>query len=301
MITRVGSITLEVPDLDASVEFFTEKVGLALTESDGRTAFLRSGEFHHDLILVASDDGSTALQHLNFEVDSDLDGHVARALAAGATDLGPIVHPGVAAAHLIEIPGEFAVKLYTGIATVGAPPVGPIARPYRFSHFNIGTPDVKGAMNFFTEAFGLRPSDCIGTWDDPWLAWMHCPVPRAGHHGVAILQSERMLHHIAFDFEQVQNVADRVDNYVDGTHYLVWGMGRHGTGGSAFAYIEDHSGMMVELDSGMIVIGDDPRWDGPKEWSLDDPRSVDAWGSKVPEAWLAKRIEVRRPRSVAAS
>jgi len=297
MITRVGSVTLEVPDLAASVAFFDDKVGLIATEQVEGTVYLTSTTRHHEMILVQSSSGRTALRTLNLEVaDGRLDAMAASALGAGATDLGPVQHPGIRAGRLLGIPSGFTVKLYEGMTTVAPPPEGDLVRPYQFSHFNIGLPDVASMANFMEAGFGLRPSDWLRSREQPFLTWLHCPVEGANHHGVAILESEDVkLHHIAFDFAEVGDVVRRVDNYVDDTHFLVWGMGRHGTGGATFAYVEDPSGMMVELGSGMIVIGEDPRWDGPKVWSMDDPRGVDEWGSTIPERWLQKRVDVASP------
>ncbi|TXN28933.1 VOC family protein [Lacisediminihabitans profunda] len=301
MITRIGSITLEVPDLEASIDFFQHKVGLVETERVERTSYLSATTRHHEMILVESTTGTTALRHLNLEVaEGQLEATVAQAIAAGAVDCGELRHEGIAEAHVLEIPGGFGVKLYTGMQAVPEPPASDIARPYQFSHFNIGVPEVAPVVDFMVEAFGLRPSDWLRSKEQPFLAWLHCPVEGAPHHGVAILESADIkLHHIAFDYRDVADLVARADNYVDTDHYLVWGMGRHGTGGSAFAYTEDPSGMMVELGSGMIVIGKDPRWDGPKVWSMDDPRGVDEWGSSIPEKWLAKRVEVRSPIALA--
>lgn len=119
------------------------------------------------------------------------------------------------------------------------------------------------------------------------------------HHGVAVLKSEdTRLHHISYEYDNAQEIIDRVDDFVDESHFLVWGVGRHGTGGSIFAYIEDVSGMMVELGTGMIRIGKDPRWNGPQVWSLDDQRGVDEWGSSIPEAWMGKRVDVAAPSAL---
>lgn len=298
MIKRVGSVTLEVPDLDRSVGFFVDKVGLVVTDREDETAYLRSGTDHHDMVLVQSEDGNTALRHLNLEVvDGTFDETLERAVANGGIDLGPVDHAGIERGRLLEIPDGFVVKIYEGISRREVPGPSPVARPIRFSHFNIGVHDVAAHVDFFMAAFGLRPSDWIGSKDDPLIAWLHCPVPGASHHGVAILRSENLrLHHIAFDFENVGAVVARVDNYVDADHYLVWGMGRHGTGGSIFSYIEDPSGVMVELGTGMIIIGDDPRWNGPRVWPLNDRRGVDEWGSSIPDAWLAKHVDVRLAR-----
>lgn len=292
MITRIGSVTLEVPDLETSTTFFTTKVGLDVTQVDGDTVYLTSTARHHEMILVRSPVGRTALRHLNLETSiDDFDAAVTQAVGAGAVDRGPISHPGVERAHLLEVPHGFVVKLYAGMGSVDAPSGGDLPRPYQFSHFNIGVPEVAPILAFFAEAFSLRVSDWLRSKEAPLLGWMHCPVDGAPHHGVAILESEVVkLHHIAFDFEQVSDVVARVDDYVDRDHYLVWGMGRHGTGGSVFAYVEDPSGMMVELGSGMITIGDDPRWIEPRVWPMDDPRGVDEWGSSIPDAWLAKAV-----------
>jgi catechol 2,3-dioxygenase len=295
MITRVGSITLDVPDLQKSIRFFTEKVGLEVTETDGSTAYLRCADRHHDLILEQSAKDEAGLRFLNFEVEGDIAPHVAAAVAAGAIDIGPLSHPGVETAHVLEIPSGYGVKLYSGMATVPAPSNSALERPFRFSHFNIAVPEVATMVDFFGAAFELRPSDWIGSKEDPFLAWLHCPVFNAPHHGVAILKGDPKLHHIAFDFESVEGLIDRVDNYVDESHFLVWGMGRHGTGGSVFAYTEDDSGLMVELDSGMISIGDDPRWREAQVWDLTDQRAVDEWGSAIPDQWLAKRTPFIRP------
>ncbi|QJU55302.1 VOC family protein [Herbiconiux sp. KACC 21604] len=295
MITRVGSITLDVPDLAASTAFFVDKVGLDVTDDDGSTAFLRAADRHHDLMLQQSATDETALRHLNLEVEGDLAEHVATAVAAGAIDIGPISHAGVAEAHVLEIPFGYAVKLYRGMETVPAPAAVALERPFRFSHFNIAVPEVAPMMEFFTAAFGLLPSDWIGSREDPFLAWLHCPVFNAPHHGVAVLKGDPRLHHIAFDYGTLPGLVGRVDNYVDDEHYLVWGLGRHGTGGSVFAYTEDASDLLVELDTGMISIGDDPRWTHPRVWSLEDQRAVDEWGSAIPERWLAKRTAFVRP------
>lgn len=295
MITRVGSVTLEVPNLQKSIEFFTQKVGLEVTESDGSTAYLRCADRHHDLILEQSTTGESALRHLNLEVEGDIGEHVASAVAAGAIDVGPLIHPGVEAAHVLEIPSGYGVKLYSGMTAVSAPRESALQRPFRFSHFNIAVPEVAPMVDFFSAAFDLRPSDWIGSREDPFLAWLHCPVFNAPHHGVAILKGDPKLHHIAFDYESVDGLVERVDNYVDESRFLVWGMGRHGTGGSVFAYAEDASGLMVELDSGMISIGDDPRWREAQVWSLSDQRAIDEWGSAIPEEWLAKRTAFIRP------
>ncbi|MFE2051613.1 VOC family protein [Streptomyces sp. NPDC059459] len=297
MITRVSSITLEVPDIESSIGFFEEHIGLTVTERIGDRAYLRARSVHHDLVLVASQSGATSLHTLNFESD-DVASDIARAVAAGAKDHGPIDHAGVDTAHLLEAPGEIGLLIHSTLQTVDAAPALRLAQPAHFSHFNIGTPDPASLIRFFVD-LGMRNSDWIGSVEEPLIGWLHCPVDGALHHGVAVLQSpDTRLHHISYEYDTTEQIVDRVDNFVDDTHFLVWGMGRHGTGGSIFAYMNDVSGVMVELGTGMIRIGQDPRWNGPQVWPLDDPRGVDEWGSSVPDAWMAQRVDVSSPATL---
>src|ERR1700712_4219602 len=129
------------------------------------------------MILAQSESGEAALRSLNLEVaEGTLGATIDAALAAGAVDCGPIAHPGIGEARIIEIPGGFGVKLYTGMETVVAPPTGDLARPMHFSHFNIGVPEVAPVMEFMVKGLGLRPSDWLRSREDPFLAWLHCPV-----------------------------------------------------------------------------------------------------------------------------
>ncbi|WP_254864224.1 VOC family protein [Halovivax gelatinilyticus] len=47
----VGHVHLKVSDLEAASEFYTEVLGLSVTESHGRFRFLSWGERHHDVAL----------------------------------------------------------------------------------------------------------------------------------------------------------------------------------------------------------------------------------------------------------
>lgn len=83
-INRVGHIGVQVTDMDQSIDFYTETLGLTLTGrwpmgEDGAMAFLRFTDMHHDIVLFThprrEDEsnrsvGYNGLQHIAMEVEN---------------------------------------------------------------------------------------------------------------------------------------------------------------------------------------------------------------------------------------
>ena len=83
-IGRVGHIGVQVTDMDRSLEFYTEILGLTLTGrwpmgEEGAMAFLRFTDMHHDIVLFThpkqEEDtnrhiGYNGLQHIAMEVEN---------------------------------------------------------------------------------------------------------------------------------------------------------------------------------------------------------------------------------------
>lgn len=79
---ELGHVHLKVRDVERAVEFYTEILGLDVTERAGRFAFLSFGEKHHDVALqglgpdAPGPNQGIGLYHAAFEVEK------AEALAA---------------------------------------------------------------------------------------------------------------------------------------------------------------------------------------------------------------------------
>jgi catechol 2,3-dioxygenase-like lactoylglutathione lyase family enzyme len=301
MVTRVAHVAIEVPDVDRTVEFYERYIGLAEVERDGDTVYLTCNDRHHELIVMPSPSGETGLNHLGLEV-SDVAEAVAGAVAAGADAIGPVDEPGIGQAAMVKDPFGFTWKLFNGMQTVPRPEPLAVPRPHTFSHYNLAAPDVAGLSAFIVDGLGMVPSDWLGSKADPFVCWFHAPLPGSLHHGIAIINTPTVqLHHMSFEYESVGDVAKRVDNYVTRDRVLVWGMGRHGTGGGIFSYVEDPAGLMIELSAEMIRIGEDSRWSEAEVWDMDDPRGVNSWGDPVPDRWVAHGIPLARSTSSASA
>jgi catechol 2,3-dioxygenase-like lactoylglutathione lyase family enzyme len=272
-------------------------------ERTENTAYLTCNQRHHEHILIQSPNGERGLNHLAVEIeDGTLPQSVDQAVSAGARVLGTVDEPGVAEAVMLEDPLGFRWKLFTGMEQVEAPAPLDVPRPETFSHYNLAAPNVTDLVDFLVDGLGLKPSDWLRSKEDPFVCWFHCDQPGALHHGIAIINTpETQLHHIAFDYADIGAVAKRVDNYVTRDRVLVWGMGRHGTGGGIFSYIEDPARLMIELSAEMIHIGEDPRWNEPEIWDMDDPRGVNAWGDPVPGHWVAHGVPLSQSVTAFAS
>jgi catechol 2,3-dioxygenase len=97
---KLGHVGIYVRDLEKSKKFYTEVVGLKISdELPGKAAFMRCGHDHHDTVLfqlaTAKSDRAQAdrveLQQISYEVDrlDDLRHKAAELKARGITVVGP--------------------------------------------------------------------------------------------------------------------------------------------------------------------------------------------------------------------
>ncbi len=77
--TRLGHLVLKVRDIDRSLAFYTEVVGLTVSDwIDHHMVFLRAGEDHHDLALLQLPPGHTdipeghypAVEHFSYRLET---------------------------------------------------------------------------------------------------------------------------------------------------------------------------------------------------------------------------------------
>ena len=67
MVTRMGHIALRVPDLDASVAFQQDVLGMVETERSAGVSYLTCNERHHELMLI-QDPVRRGYDHIALEV-----------------------------------------------------------------------------------------------------------------------------------------------------------------------------------------------------------------------------------------
>lgn len=293
-ILRCAYGELVVRDLEASVHFYRDLLGLVLTERGAGTAYLRGWEErgHHSLILRQ---GPTAgIRRLGFRVrgeddlrtlETELGG---RGLTAERSD-GDLA--GMGTALRVTDPFGFPLEFFAAMQQQdevllqrfdlhrGAPIL-------RLDHFNLHVPDVEAALGFWQE-LGFVCTEYIST-DDPHReqvtgAWLR---RKPTVHDVALTAGRGpRLHHLGLYVGEAAGVLRACDQLAAAglPSVIERGPGRHGVSNAFFVYLRDPDGHRIELYACDYYTGDpDHR---PLRWSVNDERCRSFWGTRAPDSW----------------
>lgn len=314
-IMRAAHVELVVADLDASLSFYADLLGMIVTERTADAAYLRGWEefLHHSLVLRQGP--TAAIDHVGFRVAADGDLGVLEAEFAGRgcptrwVDAG--AEPGQGRALRVQDPFGFPLEFFHDMTQVprntqefhlqrGAPIL-------RFDHFNFHVPDPESTFSFWQE-LGFRATEYISTdGEDERItgAWLR---RKPTVHDVALTAGTGpRLHHFAMWLAEpasVVRVCDQVAaaGFVDS---IERGPGRHGVSNAFFVYLRDPDGHRIELYTCDYYTGDPDH--PPLRWSVHDARCRSFWGTRAPDSWydesslvldLEGRTVATRPASV---
>jgi catechol 2,3-dioxygenase-like lactoylglutathione lyase family enzyme len=291
---RLTEITLGVPNVEETVEFYTQ-FGLAPLESasevehlfgtvDGgqqlrvvhspirRLLSLGIGaEDHDDLDRIAS-----SLKGIEVPSHRDAD-HVRTAEPVTGLDVVISVAPHLGQEHT-------AVSPYNGPGNIERPNVrapsllrpDPV-RPRKLGHVVIASTDRATSQRFFTDGLGFKVSDELrdrGTF-------MRCS---ADHHNVLVQAAPaNFLHRTSWEVDDVDKIGRGAQDLLDGhPERHTWGLGRHWVGSNYFYYFRDPAGNFSEYYSDMDEILDDQLWN-PGVFEVEH---ANHWGPPVPPSFI---------------
>ncbi len=216
------SVTLEVPDLQQGLKFYTD-AGLEVA-SDGDVARLRCpGQDRDSLVLIGGAERKR-LHHIALRADG-LEEIAARVPAAGGEVVGPpagfednglwvrdphgmLIHlsdhpadPELAEAPVFEVNAPGRVVRKRRSAMLPGASYAP-ARPLRLGHILVFSPNVLRSVAFMTEALGMgladRAQDVIA---------FCCARKDSDHHVVAFAKSPGLgFHHASFQVSDPDEV-----------------------------------------------------------------------------------------------
>ncbi|HEX3243993.1 MAG TPA: VOC family protein [Chloroflexota bacterium] len=123
-IQELGHVVLNVRNLDDSVGFYRDRLGLHITGEMGRAAFLAgaAGRTHHELLLIEvgpdAERGRLGLNHLAFRIgtsDDELRTALADLADKGVKPTRVVDHGGVSHSAFFDDPDGNNVELYIDV------------------------------------------------------------------------------------------------------------------------------------------------------------------------------------------
>ncbi|WP_298830720.1 VOC family protein [uncultured Planococcus sp.] len=304
-IAKLGYVSLVTPDLEASLHFFKEVIGLEeTTEIDG-VHYLRAwGDFqHHTLSIEKGDSGHVKYIGWRTKNRKDVgefrellenDGVKVDYYTAGET-------PGIGEAIRFQLPSGHTFELYYDIErpapeehrksvlknqTYKAWAKG--ISPRRLDHVNIHTTTDAGITYEFLKELGFNMREYLRDDNGDIIAgWMSVTQLV---HDVALAQkpslpSPARIHHISYWSDDSQDILRAADILSENNIEFI-GPGKHGISQALYLYVMDPgSGFRVELFTGGYLIFE-PDWE-PVEWTMKD-RAVGNtyWGDSVQDKEL---------------
>lgn len=250
---RLGYVALNVSDPARSRQFYEEMVGLEfVAQSASGDIYLRCSDFHHNIILTASDrpgvrrigwqmenaDALAALRDALMAAGVPTDDVTPEEARELATDGGfRAVEPTTGAAH----------EFYCRMAFAEAPFEPTHTRIESLGHIVLASPDIAASEQFYGDVMNFRESDRIGDA----VVHMRC-FPNPLHHTFGLgAGSAPGLHHLTFSVDHIDDIGRANARMANAGVPVVYGPGRHPQSGSMFFYFLDPDGLTLEYSQGM--------------------------------------------------
>lgn len=282
-VLRPGHVQLRVMDIEASVKFYSEVLGLIETGRDdsGRVYFKTWDEKDHNSVILRKAD-EPGLDFYGFKVldtatlnqlEKDLNEYgveTTRIPAGDMLETGERVRFELPTGHLIEL---FAEKTMIGgtLPALNPEAWSPEAEhgiaPIRMDHILLYGPDIDAAHAIFKDVLGFYLVEHIVLEDESDLAiWLSCSNKA---HDIAFVKHDEpgKMHHIAFMLESWEKVLRAADLMSMNRVSIDIGPTRHGVTRGTTIYAFDPSGNRFETYCG----GYQPYPDWPAtKWTMDE-------------------------------
>lgn len=305
---RLSHLVFTRPDLDVAEKFFID-FGLVTAERHENRIYMRAAE-QAAYCLEIIQGPEAALIGIGLEVRGE-DDMAALAALPGATR-GPAHGPGGGECVLLEDPAGRRVEAVYGQnpydpiplrAPLGANSPGqvdrvnegqrpPIETPQinKLGHLVIQTAGFQAMAGFYTEHFGLIPSDIEVLPDgSPMICFFRLDKgdEPADHHTIAMAQTFEDSHvHTAFELVDQDAVAIGQKMMREKGYNHAWGIGRHILGSQIFDYWRDPYGEMFEHYSD----GDVFTPDIPAGVHAAGGDTLYQWGPKLPADFMRPKM-----------
>jgi catechol 2,3-dioxygenase len=290
-ITRSSHVHLTVKDLARSRDFYTEILGLVVSDEVDGTLYLRGVEeaCHHSLVL----------KRTSGQPNADCVGM--RVASAAEIDLAAAHFERIGAkARRVERPfqGETLRVAFDGtsppLELCASMPVMPRqlsnypaqkgGRSLRLDHYQCVVPSVDRTAGQFM-ALGFRPSKFTTDVDTGELVSIFLHRKNNPHDIVLAKGAGPRLHHFCYivsDLQAMLRACDVAASLGYGRE-VEHGIGRHGPPNGVFVYFRDPDGHRIELGLPPMQYMDAEEL--PNTWDSTQGSALIPWGAAPPQRW----------------
>lgn len=304
-VAHIGHVEISVNNFEKSLWFFTDVLGLFVTEIDGDRAYLRAWQDFDHHTLVLKDAKESEVNRIGWRVSSKDSLYIfEKVLKEKNIDfkwveggkqkaLGDAIHFKSPAGTPIELYWEKEKhiekdpKLVSKLPSHPSKYTGRGVAPRRFDHVNVMVNDVKAEQEWWTELLGIHHRYYIQNEQNirlgSWLSRTNIS------HELALMRNSNQdgakFHHLAYYLDTVDELIRASNLMAENDIKIEWGPGKQGTSGAQFIYVFEPSGHRVEVwTGGMLIFA--PDWE-PIEWKPEVGQlGLDMWGTQAPETYL---------------
>jgi len=301
-LAHAGTINLGTPDLERSLWFFRDLLGMEVVAQDGGVAYLRGYQelVHHSLVLTQQEEArvngygfrvkrkqDVELFHKQLEDQGVQTVELAAGHEAGRGEAVRFLVPGS------EHPFELYYDMEKPVAdeSIRSKILSNSSRRRglgvrRLDHINLQTSaaTVNQAEGWLQSELGFKRREFARLPQAPDIimaSWLSVtPQVHDVAIGVAAEDQPGQFHHVAFNVENFHDILTAADQIRDLDIAYGHGPGKHGIGQAMYLYIHDPgSGHRIELYSGGYLIFD-PAWEA-LEWKLPELQYGQTWYGDV--------------------
>lgn len=288
-IAKLGHVALVSENLEKSLWFFRDVLGLEETEEVDGVHYLRAwGDFEHHTLSVRAGETSY-IDHIGWRTKRREDvATFAKILEDAGTEVRWIKageERGQGEAIRFELPSGHRFELYYDMEKTPADPERKSVlknqtykawrkgvSPRRIDHINLQTSvNNLEVVNFLREKLGFKLREYFVNKNNEQVASWLSVTPLV--HDVAIMTTDRSkkpneMHHLAYWLDNAQDLLRAADILNEAEIEFV-GPGKHGISQAMYVYVKDPgSGLRIEIfTNGYLIF--EPDWE-PIKWTYEE-------------------------------
>ena len=301
-IAHLGHVELYTDRFDESLDFFVRVYGLAVSDQDENSAYLRAYDDYEFHSLKLTRHETSGVGHIAYRASSEaaLMRRVEAIEASGFTVLGWVDGDlGHGRAFRFQDPFRHTFEIYWDTNRYIAPDAekpalkniaqryhGRGCCPRRLDHVNLLATDVAEFRRFMETCLGSRVTEMIqldnGRTGGCWFTVNNKTYDLActEEHG----QADGRLHHLTYATDQREDILRAADIFLENGVHIETGPHKHAIQGTFFLYVWEPAGNRIELANAGARLILAPDWD-PIVWTETERRKGQAWGLKTIETF----------------